>query len=172
MNTKWQAVCTVVTWIRHVISLLTDDTSDVLFYWGQWAGLHTVAVWRHTWMRHCVFLLSMCSALQLSPDVLAHTDCLCDKAAVLGAATKGTACMNETTLMKMHKWHLRIQHLRFWQQSCWDSSLMALCHWASSAGCSEHQELLAQWLCVTGQVVPAVQNTRNRSPNDLVSLGK
>ena len=153
MNTKWQAVCTVVRWIRHVISLFTDDTSDVLFYRRQWAGLNTVAEWHHTWM-HCVFLLSMSSALQLSPDVLAHTGRLCDKAAMLGPATKETPCMNDMTSMKMHKWPSKIQHLRFWQQSCWDSSLVASCHWASGcwhcvtgqvvAGCSEHKEQLTQ----------------------------
>ena len=55
------------------------------------------------------------------------------QAAVLGAATKETPCIHETTLMKMHKWHLRIHYLRSWQQSCWDSSLLALCQWRS--GC-------------------------------------
>jgi hypothetical protein len=62
---------------------------------------------------YSVFLLSLPSAMQLSPDVLVHAGFLCDKAAVLGAAIKERSCRNETTSMKMREQPLRIQHLRF-----------------------------------------------------------
>jgi hypothetical protein len=62
---------------------------------------------------YSVFLLSLSSVLQLSPDVLVYAGLLCDKAAVLGAGIKQIPCRDVKTLMKIHEQPLRIKNLRF-----------------------------------------------------------
>jgi hypothetical protein len=66
--------------------------------------------------------------------------------------------------MKMHKWHLRIQYLRFWQQSCWDSSLLALCQWGS--GCWLFRTPGTAHTITASHPRRPVQNTRNCSHNN------
>jgi hypothetical protein len=79
---------------------------------------------------HGVFLLSVFSALQLSPDVLAHTGCLCDTAAVLGAATKEA----------LYEW----DNIQVSERELLKIPVLWHCVTGQVAGCSEHQEPLAQ----------------------------